>query len=193
VPSLSEGAVISGCMNQVAEKEARERDIFNGFIAVTGLPVASESIRSRPPPEPDILCDVAGEGLVAFELVELIDEDLARHTARRESNGIWYGDPTLDTLRKKLMKKRYRTQHPMELVAYGDGTLLPHDSWLDAFEDRLRNLLDRSASFRRLWVVNLSSRASSPAIWLVYRPDSVPTDPLCASPWTRRAGSGELV
>lgn len=50
----------------------KELPIFNLFAAARGLRV--ESVEKRRPPEPDILCNVAGEGPVAFELVELVDQ-----------------------------------------------------------------------------------------------------------------------
>lgn len=50
----------------------KELPIFNLFAAARGLNV--ESVEKRRPPEPDILCSVAGEGPIAFELVELVDQ-----------------------------------------------------------------------------------------------------------------------
>ncbi len=50
------------------DKEARERTIFAECAEIAGLRVREGSAVSRPPPEPDILCEISGEGLVAFEL-----------------------------------------------------------------------------------------------------------------------------
>jgi hypothetical protein len=156
-------------MDQEAEKAGSERDIFMEFVAVAALPVVLGSVESRRPPEPDILCELANEGRVAFELVQLVDQDLARTLARGESSGLWIGDPTLDMVRTKLIRKSYETQYPMELLAFGDDLLLPRDVWLPTFEQRLKNLLDESR-FRRVWVVNLSRRVASRAVWLVHPP-----------------------
>jgi hypothetical protein len=57
-----------------------ELAIFSGFVSASGLPVADGSVVKRPPPEPDILCEVAGDGLVAFELLELLDQDRVART-----------------------------------------------------------------------------------------------------------------
>jgi hypothetical protein len=57
---------------------SKEISIFSRFAAVSGLSIGEASIEKRPPPEPDILCNIEGVGDVAFELVELIDRDLAK-------------------------------------------------------------------------------------------------------------------
>lgn len=62
---------------------AREVEIFRAFASTCGLPVLPESVEKRDPPEPDILCHIDGEGHVAFEMVELIDE---RNIGRRHAN-----------------------------------------------------------------------------------------------------------
>ena len=54
-------------MNRAAEKAERERCVFQKFIKMSKLPIVPESVESRPPPEPDILCLDAGEGRIAFE------------------------------------------------------------------------------------------------------------------------------
>lgn len=163
-------------MNREEAKAAHEREVFTRFAAVARLPLVPGSVESRPPPEPDISCELAGSGRVAFELVDLVDEDLARavaEAARRpeESSGVWYGDQTLDTVRWKLTRTQYATQHPMELLAYGGDTLLPYDVWRPKFEQRLKDVFDRANSkFRRLWVVNLGPLAADQPIWLVHPP-----------------------
>jgi len=64
-----------------AVREERERGIFSEFAQSVGLPVVAGSLQSRPPPEPDVLCEIQGRGPVAFELVELIDQDFQERTA----------------------------------------------------------------------------------------------------------------
>lgn len=59
-------------------KEKRERRVFYAFSQIAGLCIRPGQIRSRPPPEPDILATSALRGSVAFELVEIIDSGLAR-------------------------------------------------------------------------------------------------------------------
>lgn len=58
-------------MNQ-AEKE---RAVFLEFVPASGLTIDPESVKSRNPPAPDIVCEISGRGRVGFELTELIDQD----------------------------------------------------------------------------------------------------------------------
>ncbi len=62
------------------QHRSREIIIFSRFAPVCGLRIRPDSIKRCQPPEPDILCTIEGEGPVAFEMVEIIDEDLARRT-----------------------------------------------------------------------------------------------------------------
>ena len=59
-------------------KPERERRVFRSFVAdaaTRGLVITLETIESKAPPEPDILCQVGALGPVAFELAEILDED----------------------------------------------------------------------------------------------------------------------
>jgi len=58
----------------------RELTIFVHFAKICPLNILSGSIERRHPPEPDILCKVDGKSPTAFEMVELIDTDLATRT-----------------------------------------------------------------------------------------------------------------
>jgi hypothetical protein len=72
-------------------KAARELDVFLGFAefaAREGLHVRRGSGVNRRPPEPDILSEVEGEGLVAFELVEIIDSTLAANISVAARKGV---------------------------------------------------------------------------------------------------------
>lgn len=59
-------------------KAERERIIFQMFVEAAPLPVVPGSIRSEPPPAPDILCEIQGRGPVAFELVEIVTPALVQ-------------------------------------------------------------------------------------------------------------------
>ena len=150
------------------EKAAYEREIFDQFWPVAGLRVVPDTIQNRAPPEPDILCEIEGDGPVAFELVRLIDQDLARAIGTASPDGLAIGDPTFSEIRKKLIGKRYTTTHPMELVAYVEiDALLPPDVWLPKFGQRTSDLLDE-APFRRLWVFVLPGRKTRGEIRFVH-------------------------
>ena len=55
--------------------------IFRLFARAAKLPVNKRSIRSRPDPEPDIRCTIAGEGPVSFELTEVVTPAFAEATS----------------------------------------------------------------------------------------------------------------
>jgi hypothetical protein len=53
----------------------KERAVFLEFVPASGLAVDTESVENRTPPEPDIVCQISGRGMVGFELTELIDQE----------------------------------------------------------------------------------------------------------------------
>ncbi len=55
----------------------REKGIFRRFAEAARLGVRPDSIQKRKPPEPDIACETA-DGPVAFEMIELVDREIAR-------------------------------------------------------------------------------------------------------------------
>ena len=55
-----------------------ERALFELFANAVELPIAPGSVESRNPPEPDIRCTLRDVGPQCFELVEIIDSDLAK-------------------------------------------------------------------------------------------------------------------
>jgi hypothetical protein len=57
------------------EQSATEKSVFLEFAPICGLPIHIETVESRTPPEPDIVCHVDGSGLVGFELTELVDRE----------------------------------------------------------------------------------------------------------------------
>lgn len=63
------------CSDRQAEAELA---VFQAFALVCPLLIRPESIEKRPTPEPDILCHVEGQGAVAFELTQIVDQDVAR-------------------------------------------------------------------------------------------------------------------
>jgi hypothetical protein len=158
-------------------KAARERASFLEFATVAGLPVVTGTVGSRKPPEPDILCEVQGRGLVAFELVNLIDQGLARMEAQAARGqwadqdqipGLWYGKPVLEVIREKCRKSgtAYKTPHPIELVVCaGEEEVELMSPSTPEIQERISQLCGMS-SFQRIWVVKLTRKGNS--VWLVY-------------------------
>jgi hypothetical protein len=139
-------------MNRAAEKADRERCVFQTFMRTGKLPIVPESVESRPPPEPDILCLDAGEGRIAFELVEICEEGLARKLSaigKEEFGFVRSQDPSWWVLRKKL-RKSYRTGHPVELLCYVDKSLSADSQILAT----IRPMIDmNNGQFRRIWLL----------------------------------------
>ncbi len=155
------------------DKEARERAIFTECAGIAGLRVREGSVASRPPPEPDILCELVGEGLVAFELVEIVDPDLAESVSvavrrNQDARGVWVGDPTLERISEKIQGRSYSTPYPMELLAWAGRLTTPPSVWHPTYEQDLRAL--QLGSFRRLWVVNFGMRPDERGVWFVNPP-----------------------
>lgn len=62
----------------MTDQQAYERRIFEAFVAVCPVMIEPESIQHPLPPAPDILCKRSTCGEVAFELVQLVDKDVAQ-------------------------------------------------------------------------------------------------------------------
>ena len=63
----------------------REREVFRAFASVCPLPIRPESIVKQQDPAGDILCEIEGEGEVAFELTEIVDQGGARRAAAQDT------------------------------------------------------------------------------------------------------------
>jgi len=139
-------------MNAEEEKTVRKSLVFQTFLKVSGLRINPESIESRIPPEPDILCLHESDGKLAFELVEICDEGLARKLSaidKEEFGFVRSQDPSRSVLRKKL-RKSYRTDHPIELLCYV-GRSSSADNEVLA---NIRPMIDMNqGQFRRIWLL----------------------------------------
>jgi hypothetical protein len=84
------------------EQRESEKTIFRAFAEAASL--SWTSIESRDPPEPDLLCEIVGVGLVAFELGIVASEALQRATStqrmvRRQFQNAYAALPADDRLR----------------------------------------------------------------------------------------------
>ena len=140
-------------MASEVEKAARDRRAFQEFISRSGLPIGPQSVESRRPPEPDILCRHQDEGQIAFELAEICDPDIARKTRGKISNEVEYlrgSDPSRRIVKGKI-KKFYKTEHPIELLCYSAGSVISPD---EQILDGIRREVDkRNGQFRRVWLL----------------------------------------
>jgi hypothetical protein len=72
-------------MTRPWNKARGERATFRVFAQAAGFPFRWQSIRSRPEPEPDIRCTIAGRGRIAFELGEVVVSRFAETTMQRQA------------------------------------------------------------------------------------------------------------
>jgi len=79
-----------------------ELEVFGRFLELSGLPIDPTSVEKRLPPEPDILCRHETEGIVAFELVEMCDRNLAKFTAQADEGYLRTSDPSAVVISNKL-------------------------------------------------------------------------------------------
>ncbi len=139
-----------------SRKAERERRIFREFVDRSSLPIDLNTIESREPPEPDIYCIHAEDGPLAFELVELCNEELAKDASDQIKRGKQPGfhmldDPTGAAVRQKI-SKTYPNQVPIELLCYTDGLLVtPDDLILEAITETVRD--HGYGHFRRIWLL----------------------------------------
>lgn len=131
------------------KKAAREIVAFFNFVTRSSLPIILESVQSRRPPEPDILCEHRENGLIAFELVELCAPDIASSLAKAQSGDFVLATDPSPGIRKKLDKK-YETPFPIELLIYNAGRVITPDN--DAIE-RIQSCFESlgCGQFRTVW------------------------------------------
>jgi hypothetical protein len=131
------------------DKEARERAVFLRFAeSINGYNVLT--IASRKPPSPDIYCEHAVHGPVAFELVELCSPVMAATAATGTEGYFRVSDPTSEAIRKKLATI-YVTPYPIELLCYVDGRLVTPDKHIRL---RIRSFAcGLQRKYRRVWLL----------------------------------------
>jgi hypothetical protein len=144
---------MAGSIN-AEQKAAREREALWEFASRRGEVDKWGEVASRPVPEPDLLCHHTERGRIAFEVVHLVDGDVAQALNGKWPDGVFStADPTSAIIRSKL-GKQYRTSFPIELLVCWDGRLITPD---DVVLDTLRSLLTlHSHPFRRVWYLGES-------------------------------------
>jgi hypothetical protein len=137
-----------------SDKAQVELRVFEQFVKLRGLTVVPGSIRKgTPPDEPDVCCELEGEGPAGFELAEACAPEFkaavssARHGGSAEA--IWGADVSRTTLKNKLTK-RYSVDFPIELVIYVGMTALPDDVLAPTLESSAQF---NRGQFRRIWLL----------------------------------------
>lgn len=138
-------------MNTEQEKAKNEIQVFLDFIACLNLQIDNASVEKRNPPEPDILCRHLEEGLIAFELVELCDSNIASAINKRNPPAVdcfYTSDPSIEVITKKMLKK-YQSAYLIELLCYTNDRLVTPD---DVIIPTIIPYLEcNSGQFRRVW------------------------------------------
>jgi hypothetical protein len=90
------------------DQDASELSAFRRFAQCCPFRIDASTIQKRPSPEPDILCTIAQER-VAFELVEVVDSDLARWVGEQiQGERALRTAATAPTAEAQLFAERYR-------------------------------------------------------------------------------------
>lgn len=132
------------------EKGQEEIDALRRFIERSSVSLDLLSIEKRLPPEPDLLCRGI-EGLVAFEIANLCDGEIAKVLAagaRARTDAFSTADPSGAIVRDKL-GRTYKTDHPIELLLYTDGRIITPD---DVIIPTVTPILEsRKGPYRKVW------------------------------------------
>ena len=137
-----------------------EISIFKKFLAASKLPIIELSVKKCFPPEPDILCEHKTEGVIAFELVEICDFNMAQSISNMNEKYLWTTDPT-DSIITKKIKKTYITSYPVNLLCYVDGRVVTPDNIIVL---KIKHLFSSEVhSFSRVWLLGKSG--SSYDVW----------------------------
>jgi hypothetical protein len=81
-------------------QDVDELRIFRLFAEAAGLPLSLDTVHKREPPEPDIQCNLEGYGSTRFELVEIVDDGLARSV----SNQVTFQDRLLEEAERRGLR-----------------------------------------------------------------------------------------
>lgn len=126
-----------------------EVEVFRRFLGQSGLPIDPSSIEKRLPPEPDILCRHNFEGELAFELVEMCDQNLAKFIAQASEGYLRTSDPSEIVISKKLQRS-YETAAPIELLCYAGRIISPDNLILPTIAPLFESYRH---VFRRAWLL----------------------------------------
>lgn len=140
-------------MSKDFDKSQRELAIFREFVERSPLDIVRDSIESRGPPEPDILCRFSDGESVGFELKELCYSETARAISDlrqgKTEGPLYLREGNLEELIRKSLRKRYETVHPIELLFYLDGrTARPPDALILDIEASCGAICHE---YRRVW------------------------------------------
>ncbi|MEZ5690040.1 MAG: hypothetical protein R3D71_00050 [Rickettsiales bacterium] len=138
--------------NKNTIKEAREKKVFQSFLATRGL---DGKFESRQPPDPDIFYEHPELGSIAFELVEICAEEVKSEVSKllKSNDDVCFirsgHEPHKQVFSK--LSKQYVSEYPIELLCYiGGMEILPTDVIISQIEHFISN--SGTGFFQKIWV-----------------------------------------
>ncbi len=127
--------------------------IFSKFARSLPYFTQIDSIQKGQEPEPDIVCKLSDGTTVYFELVECVDNSVAKFFYGGSLNGGFFSDDLcLGSIAKKV-KKKY--SHSCDLLVYFDlQPVVTEKSWLPYVEDFVKENIKQSP-FKRIWIYSV--------------------------------------
>lgn len=126
-------------------KSAREVAEFEVFAQALSQWIKITQIFSQPKDWTDITANF-GEEIIGFELLSIVDEDLAAGNIRGE----WA--KVEEKLSAKLLNKKYKDECPIELLIYSKLSFQTTDMIL--YETQKALWRDGLGPFRRIWFLS---------------------------------------
>ena len=139
--------------NRNGQQAKDEEAIFNNFLKKCPYSIQNDSIEKRQAPEPDILCKLLDGTPVCFELVECVDNSIAKSVYGDSLQGGFFSDDlSLERIAKKFGKKY---SNSCDLLVYFDlQPVVAEKSWLPQVQNFIRENI-KNSSFKRVWIYSI--------------------------------------
>jgi len=138
------------------QQDQDELTVFHKFAKHFPSPIQIDSIRKCDASEPDILCQLQNGTPLYFELVECIDERLARSIYGGFNEGGFFEDDLYVACIRDKFGKRYKTgAHRCDLLAYFDlQPIIPERSWRAGVEAFIEKHV-KETPFHKVWIYSV--------------------------------------
>ena len=130
-----------------------EEAVFLKFVEKCPYPIQRNTIRNGQPPEPDILCELMDGTPVNFELVECVDNSVAKSIYGGSFKGGFFTDDfCLERIENKFRKSYSKA---CELLVYFDAQpIIAKKSWLPQIQSFIEENINCSP-FKKVWVYSI--------------------------------------